>query len=133
MGQIRQRHTSGARCIEEENGKVGGNMISVGVVGSLGLLVVNASFGLCVQHLQVISSQGKRVSLLLTAFPFFFFFSFFFSFSFVVFKENLPPRVYRVPPVVAAPAALAADNPHPHLPQEFYSKPLSSNAPTLLP
>lgn len=55
-------------------------MISVGVVGSLGLLVMNASFGLCVQHLQVISSQGKRVSLVLTVFLFFsFFFSFFFS------------------------------------------------------
>lgn len=72
---MHQRHTSGSRCIEEENGKVGGNMISVGVVGSLGLLVVNASFRLCVQHLQVISSQGKRVSLVfLTGVLFFFHF-----------------------------------------------------------
>lgn len=62
--------------------------------------------------------------------PFFFFLFFFFSCGF---QRNLPPRVYRVPPAVAAPAALAADNPHPHPPQEFYSKPLSSNAPTLLP
>lgn len=54
-------------------------MISVGVVGSLGLLVMNASFGLCVQHLQVISSQGKRVSLLFDCIPFLFFF---FVFSF---------------------------------------------------
>lgn len=76
MEQIHQRHTSGARCIEEENGKVCGNMISVGVVGSLGLLVMNASFGLCVQHLEVISSQGKRVSLVfLTGVLFFSFFS----------------------------------------------------------